>query len=83
MLVTRSMPLLRPIETRWWGMAERLLIAVRGKRPPLRGILGVGPRRVCEIEASLVLARLNLTGHQEWVPLRHATEDPCPQRPQP
>jgi hypothetical protein len=63
-------------------------------RRELRKIRGVGPRRVSEIEAALVLAGLNLAGHQErpragrtaarpGAPLGHAPEDPCPQRPQP
>lgn len=144
MLVTRAMSPSRPIEARWWGMAERLLTAPRGKVPhhgpvtpecpveclltvlslnsfnpltraydapfdeprtvgdvmdlytrrQLRKIRGVGPRRVSEIEAAMVLAGLNLVGHQErpragraaaWpgAPLGHAPEDPCPKRPQP
>ena len=63
-------------------------------RRQLRKIRGVGPRRVSEIEAALVLAGLNLAGHQErpragrtaarpGAPRGHAPEDPCPQRPQP
>jgi hypothetical protein len=63
-------------------------------RRELRKIRGVGPRRVSEIEAALVLAGLDLAGQQErpWAgrtatrpgaPLGHAPEDPCPQRPQP
>jgi hypothetical protein len=34
-------------------------------RRQLRKIRGVGPRRVSEIEAALVLAGLNLAGHQQ------------------
>jgi hypothetical protein len=51
----------------------------------LRKIRGIGPRRISEIEAALVLAGLNLAGHQEMpgAPLGHTPEDPCPQRPQP
>ena len=63
-------------------------------RRKLRKIRGIGPRRVSEIEAALVLAGLNLAGHQErpragrtatrpGAPLGHPPEDPCPQRPQP
>lgn len=120
MPVTRAMSLLRPIEARGWGMAERLLTAPRGKVPhhgaitpecpvecllmvlslnsfnpltraydapfaeprtvgdvmdlytrrQLRKIRGVGPRRVSEIEAALVLAGLNLAGHQQRPPFR-------------
>jgi hypothetical protein len=58
-------------------------------RRELRKIRGVGPRRVSEIEAALVLAGLNLADHQErprdgrtaarpGAPLGHAPEDPCP-----
>ena len=59
-------------------------------RRELRKIRGIGPRRVSEIEAALVLAGLNLAGRQErprarrtatrpGAPLGHAPEDPCPQ----
>ena len=34
-------------------------------RRQLRKIRGLGPRRISEIEAALVLAGLDLTGHQE------------------
>jgi hypothetical protein len=120
MSVTHAMSLLRPIEARGRGMAERLLIAAGGKVPhhgpvtlecpveclltvlslnsfnpltraydapfeeprtvadvmdlctrrQLRKIRGVGPRRVSEIEAALVLAGLNLAGHQQRPPFR-------------
>jgi len=36
----------------------------------LRKIRGIGPRRVSEIEAALVLAGLNLAGHQQRPPIR-------------
>ena len=39
-------------------------------RRQLRKIRGVGPRRVSEIEAALVLAGLNLAGHQQRPPIR-------------
>jgi hypothetical protein len=64
-------------------------------RRQLRKIRGLGPRRVSEIEAALVLAGLNLAGHQErpragrpttrpGAPsAAHHQEDPCPQEPQP
>ena len=64
-------------------------------RRQLRKIRGVGPRRVSEIEAALVLAGLNLAGHQQrpragrtttrpGAPLAaHPPEDPCPQEPHP
>ena len=64
-------------------------------RRQLREIRGIGPRRVSEIEAALVLAGLNLTGHQErpragrpttrpGAPsAAHHQEDPCPQEPPP
>ena len=64
-------------------------------RSQLRKIRGLGPRRVSEIEAALVLAGLNLAGHQErpragrtaarpGAPsAAHPPEDPCPQEPQP
>ena len=64
-------------------------------RRQLRKIRGVGPRRVSEIEAALVLAGLNLAGHQQrpragrpatrpGAPsAAHPPEDPCPQEPQP
>jgi hypothetical protein len=64
-------------------------------RRQLRKIRGIGPRRVSEIEAALVLGGLNLTGHQErpragrtaarpGAPsAAHPPEDPCPQEPQP
>lgn len=34
-------------------------------RGQLHGIRGLGPRRISEIEAGLVLAGLDLTGHQD------------------
>lgn len=37
----------------------------------LREIGGLGPRRISEIEAALVLAGLNLTEHQQ----RHASQE--------
>jgi hypothetical protein len=64
-------------------------------RRQLRKIRGLGPRRASEIEAALVLAGLNLVGHQErpragrpttrpGAPSpAHPPEDPCPQEPQP
>ena len=64
-------------------------------RRQLRKIRGIGPRRVSEIEAALVLAGLNLAGHQErpragrtatrpGAPsAAHPREDPCPQEPPP
>jgi len=64
-------------------------------RHQLRKIRGLGPRRVSEIEAALVLAGLNLAGHQQrpragrpttrpGAPsAAHPPEDPCPQEPQP
>ena len=64
-------------------------------RRQLRKIRGIGPRRVSEIEAALVLAGLNLAGHQQrpragrpatrpGAPsAAHPPEDPCPQEPQP
>ena len=64
-------------------------------RRRLRKIRGIGPRRVSEIEAALVLAWLNLAGHQErpWAgrptarpgapSAAHHQEDPCPQERQP
>jgi hypothetical protein len=64
-------------------------------RHQLRKIRGLGPRRVSEIEAALVLAGLNLAGHQEQPragrtatrpgapPAAHPPEDPCPQEPPP
>jgi hypothetical protein len=39
-------------------------------RRQLRKIRGVGSRRVSEIEAALVLAGLNLAGHQQRPPIR-------------
>jgi hypothetical protein len=39
-------------------------------RRQLRKIRGIGPRRVSEIEAALVLAGLNLAGHQQRPPIR-------------
>jgi hypothetical protein len=39
-------------------------------RRQLRKIRGVGPRRVSEIEAALVLAGLNLARHQQRPPFR-------------
>ncbi len=39
-------------------------------RRQLRKIRGIGPRRVSEIEAALVLAGLNLASHQPWPPIR-------------
>ena len=64
-------------------------------RRQLRKIRGLGPRRVSEIEAALVLAGLNLAGHHQRPragrtttrsgapPAAHPPEDPCPQEPQP
>ena len=64
-------------------------------RRQLRKIRGLGPRRVSEIEAALVLAGLNLAGHQQRPrarrtttrpgapPAAHPPEDPCPQEPHP
>ena len=65
-------------------------------RHQLRMIRGLGPRRVSEIEAALVLAGLNLAGHQQrpragrtarrpGAPssAAHPPEDPCPQEPPP
>ena len=65
-------------------------------RRQLRKIRGIGPRRVSEIEAALVLAGLNLAGHQKLPragrtaarpgapsAAHHPPEDPCPQEPQP
>jgi hypothetical protein len=64
-------------------------------RRQLRKIRGLGPRRVSEIEAALVLAGLNLAGHQQRpragrtttrpgaLPAAHPPEDPCPQEPHP
>jgi len=64
-------------------------------RSQLRKIRGLGPRRVSEIEAALVLAGLNLADHQKrpragrtaarpGAPsAAHPREDPCPQQPQP
>ena len=64
-------------------------------RSQLRKIRGIEPRRVSEIEAALVLAGLNLAGHQKrpragraatrpGAPsAAHPPEDPCPQEPQP
>jgi hypothetical protein len=64
-------------------------------RSQLRKIRGLGPRRVSEIEAALVLAGLNLVGHHMQPragrpttrpgapPPAHRREDPCPQEPQP
>ena len=64
-------------------------------RRQLRKIRGLGPRRVSEIEAALVLAGLNLAGHHKrpragrtaarpGAPsAAHPREDPCPQEPQP
>ena len=61
----------------------------------LRKIRGLGPRRVSEIEAALVMAGLNLAGHHKrpragrtatrpGAPsAAHPREDPCPQEPQP
>jgi hypothetical protein len=61
----------------------------------LRKIWGIGPRRVSEIEAALILAGLNLAGHHKrpragrpatrpGAPsAAHHPEDPCPQEPQP
>ena len=39
-------------------------------RRQLRKIRGIGPRRISEIEAALVLAGLNLVGHQQRPPNR-------------
>jgi len=64
-------------------------------RRQLREIRGLGPRRVSEIEAALVLAGLNLAGHQQRPQAGRTTtrpgappeaqppEEPCPQEPQP
>jgi hypothetical protein len=64
-------------------------------RRQLRKIRGLGPRRVSEIEAALVLAGLNLAGHQKrpragrtatrpGAPsAAHPPEDQCPQEPPP
>ena len=64
-------------------------------RRELRKIRGVGPRRVSEIEAALVLAGLNLADHHKrpragrpttrpGAPsAAHPREDPCPQEPPP
>jgi hypothetical protein len=64
-------------------------------RRQLRKIRGLGPRRVSEIEAALVLAGLNLAGHRKrpragrtaarpGAPsAAHPPEDPCPQEPPP
>ena len=62
-------------------------------RRQLCKIRGLGPRRVSEIEAALVLAGLNLAGHQKrsWAgrpaarpgppSAAHSPEDPCPREP--
>jgi hypothetical protein len=64
-------------------------------RRQLRKIRGIGPRRVSEIEAALVLAGLNLAAHHKRPragrtaarpgapPAAHPREDPCPQEPPP
>jgi hypothetical protein len=64
-------------------------------RRQLRKIRGLGPRRLSEIEAALVLAGLNLAAHHKrpragrtaarpGAPsAAHPPEDPCPQEPQP
>jgi hypothetical protein len=64
-------------------------------RSQLRKIRGLGPRRVSEIEAALVLAGLNLADHHKQPragrpttrpgapPAAHPPEDPCPQEPPP
>ena len=64
-------------------------------RRQLRQIRSLGPRRVSEIEAALVLAGLNLAGRQQRPragrtttrpgapPEAHPPEDPCPQEPHP
>jgi hypothetical protein len=64
-------------------------------RRQLREIRGLGSRRVSEIEAALVLAGLNLAGHQQRPragrtttrpgapPAAHPPEEPCPQEPHP
>ena len=64
-------------------------------RRQLRKIRGLGPRRVSEIEAALVLAGLNLAGHQKRPragrtttrpgapPAAQPPEAPCPQGLQP
>jgi hypothetical protein len=64
-------------------------------RRQLRKIRGIGPRRLSEIEAALVLAGLNLAGHHKRPragrtatrpgapPAAHPREDPCPQEPPP
>jgi hypothetical protein len=64
-------------------------------RRRLRQIRGLGPRRISEIEAALVLAGLNLADHHKrpragrtaarpGAPSpAHPREDPCPQEPSP
>jgi hypothetical protein len=64
-------------------------------RRQLREIRGPGPRRVSEIEAAIVMAGVNLAGHQKLPragrtatrpgapSAAHPPEDPCPQEPQP
>jgi hypothetical protein len=64
-------------------------------RRQLREIRGLGPRRVSEIEAALVLAGLDVAGHQQRPragrtatrpgapPAAHPQEGPCPQDPRP
>ena len=64
-------------------------------RRQLREIRGLGPWRVWEIEAALVLAGVNLAGHHKrpragrtaarpGAPsAAHPREDPCPQEPPP
>ena len=64
-------------------------------RSQLRKIRGLGPRRVSEIEAALVLAGLNLADYYKrpWAGRTaarpgapspaHPRENPCPQEPQP
>jgi hypothetical protein len=64
-------------------------------RRQLREIRGLGPWRVSEIEAALVLAGLDLAGHQQRPragrtatrpgarPAAHPLEGRCPQEPRP
>jgi hypothetical protein len=60
-------------------------------RRQLRKIRGIGPRRVSEIEAALVLAGLDLGGRQRRPPAgrpgappaAHSPEELCPREPQP
>jgi hypothetical protein len=73
-------------------VGDVLTLRARGQ---LREIHGLGPRRVSEVEAALVLAGLNLAARPEWPragraaarpgapPAPQPPEDPCPQEPQP